>query len=60
MSFVALKSIFEALESIFEVGYEFFGVFQFGLTGNEESRWKWFGRKSWVTAGLAVAGDCRL
>jgi hypothetical protein len=33
-----------ALESIFEVGFEFFG-------------WVW--RKWWVTAGSAVAGECR-
>jgi hypothetical protein len=28
--------IFEALESIFEVGFEFFGIFQLGLARNEE------------------------
>ena len=42
------------LESIFEVGFEFFGVFQLGLAGNEESRRKW-----WVTAGSVVAGEVR-
>jgi hypothetical protein len=52
---VALESIFEALETIFEVGFEFFGVFLLGLAGNEESRQRWFGRKWWVTAGSAVA-----
>jgi hypothetical protein len=33
---MALESIFEALESIFKVGFEFFGVFRLGLAGNEE------------------------
>jgi hypothetical protein len=47
-NFVALKSIFEALETIFDVGFEFFCVFRLGLAGNEESRWRWFGRKWWV------------
>jgi hypothetical protein len=56
---VALESIFEAFESIFGVGYEFFGVFLLGLGRNEESRQRWFGQKWWVTAGLAVASDCR-
>jgi hypothetical protein len=40
---VALESIFEAFESIFGVGYEFFGVFLLGLGRNEESRQRWFG-----------------
>jgi hypothetical protein len=34
---VALESIFEALETIFEVGLKFFGVSRFDLAGNEES-----------------------
>jgi hypothetical protein len=33
---MALESIFEALKSIFEVVFEFFGVFRLGLAGNEE------------------------
>jgi hypothetical protein len=33
---MALESIFEALESIFDVEFEFFGVFRLGLAGNEE------------------------
>jgi hypothetical protein len=45
---VALESIFEALETIFVIGFEFFGVFRLDLTGNEESLWRWFGRKWWV------------
>jgi hypothetical protein len=43
-----------ALESIFEVAFEFFVVFRLGLAGNEESRRKW-----WVTAGSVVADECR-
>jgi hypothetical protein len=43
---MALESIFEALESIFEVGFEFFGVFRLGLAGNEE------------VAGDGLAGNC--
>ena len=31
------KICFEALESIFEVGFEFFGVFRLGLAETEES-----------------------
>jgi hypothetical protein len=45
---VALKSIFEALETIFEVGFEFFGVFWLDLAGNEEIPRRWFGRKWWI------------
>jgi hypothetical protein len=45
---VVLELIFEALETIFEVGFEFFGVFQLDLAGNEESPRRWFGRKWWV------------
>jgi hypothetical protein len=45
---VALESIFEALETIFEVGFEFFSVFRLDLAGNEESPRRWFGRKWWV------------
>jgi hypothetical protein len=51
--------IFEALESIFEVGFEFFGVFRLGLVGNEESRRKWFRWKWWVMTGSAVVGEVR-
>jgi hypothetical protein len=51
---VALESIFEALELIFDVGFEFFGVFRLGLAGNEESRLKW-----WVTTGSTVAREVR-
>jgi hypothetical protein len=29
------------------------------LAGNEESHWRWFGRKWWVTARSAVAGEVR-
>jgi hypothetical protein len=46
--FEALETEFDALESIFEVGFVFFGVFRLGLAGNEERRRKW-----WVTT---VAG----
>jgi hypothetical protein len=49
MNFVALESIFEALETIFEVGFEFFSVFRLDLAGNEESPRRWFGQKWWVT-----------
>jgi hypothetical protein len=45
---VALESIFEALETIFEVGFKFFGVSRLDLAGNEESPRRWFGRKWWV------------
>jgi hypothetical protein len=31
MNFVALESIFEALETIFEVGFEFFRCFPVGF-----------------------------
>jgi hypothetical protein len=57
MNFVALESIFEALETIFEVGFEFLDVFRLGLAENEESRLRWFGRKWWVTAGSIVADE---
>jgi hypothetical protein len=50
---------FVALESIFEVGFEFFGVFRLSLARNEESHRRWFGQKWWVTAGSAVTGECR-
>jgi hypothetical protein len=54
------KICFEALESIFEVGFEFFSVFWLGLARNEESCRRWFCRKWWVTAGSAVvAGEVR-
>jgi hypothetical protein len=33
-----IESIVEALKSIFEVGFAFFGVFQLGLAGNEDIR----------------------
>jgi hypothetical protein len=51
---VVLESIFEALETIFEVGFEFLDVFQLGLARNEESCRKW-----WVMAGSVDAGECR-
>jgi hypothetical protein len=57
-SFVALETEFDALKSIFEVGFVFFGVFRLGLAGNEEHRRRWYGRRWWVTARLAVAGEC--
>jgi hypothetical protein len=44
---------FMALESIFEVGFEFFGVFRLGLAGNGGSR---LGQPSPVSA---VAGEVR-
>jgi hypothetical protein len=47
---MALESIFEALESIFEVGFEFFDVFRLGLVGNEE----------FAGDGLAGNGGSRL
>jgi hypothetical protein len=50
---MALESIFEALESIFEVGFEFFGVFRLGLAGNGGSR---LGQPSPMSA---VAGEVR-
>jgi hypothetical protein len=50
-SFEALETDFDALESIFEVGFVFFGVFRLGLVENEERRWRWFGRRWWVTVG---------
>jgi hypothetical protein len=50
---------FVALESIFEVGFEFFSVFWLGLAGNKESRRRWFGRKWWVMAGSAVVEEVR-
>jgi hypothetical protein len=53
------KICFEALESIFEVGFEFFGIFRSGLAENEESDRRWFGRKWWVTVGSAVAEKVR-
>jgi hypothetical protein len=43
---------------IFEVGFEFFGVFRLGLAENEESHQIWFGWKLWVTVGSAVADEC--
>jgi hypothetical protein len=36
ISFEALESIVEALESIFYVGFAFFDVFQLGLAGNKD------------------------
>jgi hypothetical protein len=36
----------------------FFGVFQLGLAGNEERHQRWFGRRWWVTAESAIAGEC--
>jgi hypothetical protein len=57
-SFDALETEFDALESSFEVGFMFFGVFRLGLAGNEERRRRWFGRRWWVTAGSAIAGEC--
>jgi hypothetical protein len=38
--FEALEMEFDALESIFEVGFMFFGAFRLGLAGNEERRWR--------------------
>jgi hypothetical protein len=40
---VTLESIFEALKTIFEVGFKFLDVFWLDLAGNKESRWRWFG-----------------
>jgi hypothetical protein len=47
---MALELIFEALESIFKVGFEFFDVFWLGLAGNEEV----------TRVGLARNGGSRL
>jgi hypothetical protein len=43
---------------IFEVGFEFFGIFRLGLAENKESHQIWFGWKLWVTVGSAVADEC--
>jgi hypothetical protein len=58
-SFETLETEFDAFESSFEVGFMFFGVFRLGLAGNEERRQRWFGRRWWVTAGSAIADECR-
>jgi hypothetical protein len=51
---VVIESIFEALQSIFEAGFEFFDVFRLGLAGNEETCQKWC-----VTVGSVIASECR-
>ena len=58
---MALKSIFEALETIFEVWFEFYGVFWLGLAGNEEVAGDGLGRNggSWLSQPSPVSAIAR-